>query len=87
MFAEENLPIGEIARLRGVSENTIYGHLLKVYQMGLDVDLNEFISEEEIKQIQQAKIQLKSPDTLKPYFEHFEEAMPYWKIKFGLYLG
>ena len=87
MFAEENLPIDEIARLRGVSENTIYGHLLKVYQMGLDVDLNEFISEEEIKQIQQAKIQLKSPDTLKPYFEHFEEAMPYWKIKFGLYLG
>lgn len=87
MFSDENIAVEEIARLRGVSENTIYGHLLKVYQMGLDVDLDEFISAEEIKQVQQAKIQLKSPDTLKTYFEHFEETMPYWKIKYGLYLG
>ena len=36
--------------------------------------------------IKEAKEALENPDGLKPYFEYFDEKMPYWKIKTGLYL-
>lgn len=86
MFTEENLSPSEIAIQRGLSEDTVYGHFIKAHETGLEVDLNQFISLEEIKEIKNAKEALENPDTLKPFFEYFEEKTPYWKIKMGLYL-
>src|SRR5690606_18398817 len=86
MFAEENLSPSEIAAKRGLSEDSIYGHFIKMHQLGEAFDFSQFISSEEIQQIRDAKKTLENPDALKPYFEYFEEKMPYWKIKLGLYL-
>jgi len=86
MFAEENLSPAEIASQRGLSEDTVYGHFIKMHETGTEIDLKQFISSEEIQKIKKAKEALENPDTLKPYFEYFEEKMPYWKIKMGLYL-
>ena len=41
---------------------------------------------EELSKIEQAKIDLPEAEGLKVYFQYFEEKMPYWKIKIGLYL-
>ena len=87
MFTENNLSPSEIAERRGLSEDSVYGHFLKMHQSGTEFDFLEFISSEEIQQIKDAKDKLENPDTLKPYFEYFEEKMPYWKIKVGLYLS
>ncbi|WP_410006503.1 DNA helicase RecQ [Aequorivita nionensis] len=86
MFAEENLSPPEIAAKRGLSEDSIYGHFIKMHQLGNDFDFSQFITSEEIQQIKEAQNKLENPEALKPYFEYFEKKMPYWKIKLGLYL-
>ena len=82
----EGLSINQIAHKRGITENTVYTHLIKINEMGTPLDLHQFINSSEILKIQQAKKVLENPDSLKAYFEHFEEKMPYHKIKLGLYL-
>lgn len=86
MFKEQNLSPSEIAVKRGLSEDSIYGHFIKMHQLGTEFDFSEFISSEEIQQIKNVQKSLENPEALKPYFEYFEEKMPYWKIKLGLYL-
>jgi ATP-dependent DNA helicase RecQ len=86
MFTEENLSPIEIAEKRGLSEDSVYGHFIKMHQLGETFDFSQFISSEEIQQIRDAKKTLENPDALKPYFEYFKEKMPYWKLKLGLYL-
>jgi len=81
----EGLTISEIAEKRELSENTIYSHLLKMHSEGAEIDLHQFITSEEINSIKKAQNDLTETEGLKPYFEYFEEKMPYWKIKMGLY--
>jgi ATP-dependent DNA helicase RecQ len=87
MFSEENLSPAEIAVKRGLSEDSVYGHFIKMHEAGAPIDLFQFITSEEIQKIKNARKKLENPDVLKPYFEYFEEKTPYWKIKMGLYLG
>lgn len=82
----EGLSVSEIATSRNLSENTIYGHLMKKHAEGIELDLNQFVSADEISKIENAKSELTEANGLKDYFEYFEEQMPYWKIKLGLYL-
>jgi len=83
---EKGLTVAEISEKRGISENTVYGHFLKMKELGHKIDLFQFITSEEISAVQKAKQELKDVEGLKPYFEHFDAQMPYWKIKFGLFL-
>ncbi|GEQ85052.1 ATP-dependent DNA helicase RecQ [Patiriisocius marinistellae] len=83
---EKGMSISDIAIKRGIMENSVYGHLQKIHELGTKVDLKQFISDAEISEVQKAKSDLNNPDGLKTYFEHFEEKMPYYKIKLGLYL-
>ena len=82
----EGLSVAQIAHKRGITDNTVYTHLIKINELGTPLDLHQFITTAEILKIQQAKKVLENPDSLKAYFEHFEEKMPYHKIKLGLYL-
>ncbi len=84
---EKGLTVPEISKKRGISVNTVYGHFLKMHELGHKIDLSQFISTEEISAVQKAKLKLENPDGLKLYFDYFEEKMPYWKIKFGLSLA
>ncbi len=86
MFAEERLSPSEIAQTRGLSEDSIYGHFIKMHEAGVEIDLGQFITPEEIQKVKKAKETVENPEALRPYFEYFEEKMPYWKIKMGLYL-
>ncbi len=83
---KEGLSIPEISKKRELTENTIYSHLLKMHSEGVHIDLNQFITPEEIKSIKNAQNALSLTEGLKSYFEYFEEQVPYWKIKIGLYL-
>ncbi len=82
----EGFSVAEIAKQRGIADSTVYGHFIKMAEAGNSVDLKQFISDQELENVQKAKSELEEPEGLRPYFEHFEEKMPYWKIKIGLYL-
>ena len=83
---KEGLSVQQIAHKRGLTENTVFTHLIKTDELGTPIDLHQFISNTEVLKIQEAKKILKNPESIKAYFEYFEEAMPYQKIKLGLYL-
>lgn len=85
-FFKEGLSPLEIAQKRELTENTIYSHLLKMHSQGEEIDLHELITKSDISKIEKAKNDLPEAEGLKAYFEYFEEKVPYWKIKIGLYL-
>ncbi|TRX42816.1 DNA helicase RecQ [Flavobacterium restrictum] len=81
---QKGISVEEISKQRALGISTIMSHLAKLYLDGVAIDLAPFISKEEIAQIAQAKEKLESPTALKPYFEFFEEKMPYEKIRLAL---
>lgn len=83
---EKGYSLEEIAETRQLTIGSIYKHLIKLHQDGMDIDFDPMIHTSEIKQVLEAKAQLDDPDKLKSYYLHFEEQMPYWKIKLALYL-
>ncbi|MFV5699057.1 DNA helicase RecQ [Flavobacterium sp. ZT3R17] len=81
---QNGLSVEEISQKRKLGLNTIMSHLAKLYVDGAAIDLNPFISKEEVSQITEAQIKLESPNTLKPYFDYFEEKIDYEKIRLAL---
>ena len=80
----EGLSAEEIATNRKLGLSTIISHLAKLYLDGNAIDLSQFITQEEVDLIAKAKIELKNPTALKPYFDYFEEKISYEKIRIGL---
>ena len=83
---KQGLSVADIAIERNLKENTIFSHLIKANEDGKNVDLNQFLTAKEFDEIADAKEELVVADSLKAYYEYFEEEMPYWKIKIGLFL-
>ena len=81
---KNGLSVEEIAQKRKLGLSTIMSHLAKLYVDGADIDLESFISKEEVSQIAEAQIKLESPNALKPYFDYFEEKIDYGKIRLAL---
>jgi len=81
---QQGLSISEIAETRKLAETTIFSHISKLYDEGKDINLMQFIEKHDLQSIRKAKEILDNPDTLKAYFEHFEEAIPYATIRIGL---
>ncbi|MDZ4149173.1 MAG: DNA helicase RecQ [Flavobacteriaceae bacterium] len=84
---KQGLTVPEISMQRNLKEDTIFGHLIKNHSEGKPIDIEQYITLEEIKAIAKVKQELDETEGLKPYFVHFEEKMPYWKIRLGLYLS
>ena len=81
---QKGLSAQEISTNRKLHLATIQNHLLKLFQEGRDVNLNEFVTQKEVTEIKKAKVELKNSKSLRLYYEHFEEQMPYPSLKFGL---
>ena len=81
---ENGISVEEIAERRNISQTTVISHLAKLYVDGYNLDLSQFVSEEEIEKIRNAQLKLENPNALKPYFDYFEEKISYDKIRFGL---
>ena len=80
----DGMTIEEIAQMRNLSPTTIFSHLSKLYESGENVDLKKFISTQDLDAIRKAKSELNNADTLRPYFEHFNEEMDYGTIRVAL---
>ena len=81
---QNGVSVEEIAERRKLGVPTIISHLAKLYTDGNDIDLSQFVSDEEVKLLHKAQVELEYPTALKPYFDHFEEKISYDKIRLGL---
>lgn len=81
---QEGFSIEEIAEQRKLAPSTIFSHLMKLHQDGRPIDLKQFIDKEDLASVKKAKAELNNPETLKPYYEYFEEVIDYNTIKLAL---
>ncbi len=81
---QEGFSVGEIAAKRKIGESTVFSHLAKLYTDGEEIDLELFVSENEILKVAEAKEKLEAPQALKPYFDYLEEQIDYGKIRLAL---
>jgi len=76
--------IEEIALKRKLHETTIYSHIAKLYEENKIDSLDAYISKSEIEKIREASKVLETKEKLKPYYDYFEEQVPYHIIRLGL---
>ena len=81
---QEGLNIDEIAEKRKLTTTTIFSHIAKLYTDGKDINIDELVSKSEVDSVREAKKELDSPNALRPYFEHFNEQLDYFKIRLAL---
>jgi ATP-dependent DNA helicase RecQ len=83
---QSGISVDAIATQRDLAKTTIISHLAKLYTEGETIDWSEYINEDEISKIREAKqnLVLETPFALKPYFDFFEEQISYEKIRIGL---
>ncbi len=73
-----------MADRREVHINTIYSHLAHLYTNGEDVDIMQYISEEEIDRVRLAKGKVKEDFSLSALSERMLEPMSFYKMKLAL---
>ncbi|MFK5958555.1 MAG: DNA helicase RecQ [Lutibacter sp.] len=81
---KEGLTIDEISEKRHLKPTTIFSHLAKLYTDGKEIDIYSFVTKEEVEKVRTAKEELENPTTLKPYFEHLNSELEYFKIRLAL---
>jgi len=80
----EGFSIDEIVEKRNLKSTTIFSHLAKLYTDGKDIDIYKFVTKNEIEKVRKAKDELENPPALKPYFDHFNGEIEYFKIRLAL---
>lgn len=86
---EEGFTVQEIARQRGLTEQTIARHLYRLKLNGYDIDLGILISAEQIAYIQGLWTALDKPDRIKPVYEDAvdaDETVDYEQIRYAVSL-
>ncbi len=81
---ETGKSVEEIAIIRELNPATIYSHISKLFLEGKPIDLKQYLREGVVEKIVVAKDELKNPPALKPYFDYFEEQIPYEQIRMAL---
>lgn len=81
---KSGLTIEDIAEQRYLSPVTILSHLVQLYEAGEPIDVFEFVTADEIKQITEGASFLPEPLKLRDLYEFFSEAFSYGKIRFAL---
>ncbi len=74
----------QIAMERGIAEQTVYDHLVKMYAKGQGVDIKRFVKTAEIKQVVEVIASIEPPYKLKEIFDALDGKFPYHKIRFSL---
>jgi len=81
---KEGLNIDEIASKRNLKSTTIFSHLALLYTEGKDIEIYDFVSKEEVEKVRRAKDALENPQALKPFYEHLNAEIEYFKIRLAL---
>ena len=74
----------QIAMERGIAEETVLDHLVKLYAKDQGVDIKRFVTAKEIGQVAQVVKTLEPPYKLREIFDALDGEIPYYKIRFSL---
>ena len=75
----------KIAAERGLSQSTIEGHLVRLYENGEPINLRDYITEDQINQVA-TLAEKHGTEALKPIYEASDPQLEYGTIKLALYL-
>lgn len=81
---KSGLSIEDIAEQRYLSPTTILSHIVQLYETGEDIDIFQFVTADEIKQITEGVSFLPEPLKFRELYEFFGEAFSYGKLRFAL---
>lgn len=81
---QQNMPIGEIAKLRSLAVPTVFSHIAALYLGGEIESLAQFVNEDEVVQVKEAMRQTGESKMMKPIFEQLKEAIAYPKIRLAM---
>jgi len=82
---KEGFTVEEIAQKRNLKPLTIFSHIAKLYTDGEAIDINRFVSQDEVNKVRLAKGELENTNNaLKPFYEYFNEQMDYSTIRLAL---
>jgi ATP-dependent DNA helicase RecQ len=85
-FFKSGMSVEEIAEHRFLSPVTISGHLVQLYEQGENIDPFQFISAEELAEIQNGLDIFEQPYKLRELYEFFGEMFDYGKIRWAIAL-
>ncbi|MBZ9786088.1 DNA helicase RecQ [Psychroflexus sp. CAK57W] len=83
-FYKNGKSIEDIAQARHLKTTTIISHLCKLYAEGKPIKLGEYISDSEIKEVENVLKNVDYEGALKPIFEAMDEKMSYGKIRIAI---
>ncbi len=78
------MDVEEIARQRGISPTTVLGHLCNMYERGQELQINQWITPEELDIIRGALPLFTEPYAMKDIFEHFYQQYSFDKIRWAI---
>ena len=78
---QKGLNPDKIAKERELTVTTIFSHFVTLFNNGYEIDLMQFISEEEMNLIKQARSKVQNESSLKDIFAQLGEKVPYHKIR------
>lgn len=81
---KEGFTIDEISEKRKLKSTTIFSHLAKLYTDGKPIEIYDFVTKDEVEKVRLAKDELEDPQALKPYYEHLNAEIEYFKIRLAL---
>ncbi|MBU2950328.1 DNA helicase RecQ [Tamlana agarivorans] len=81
---KNGLTVEEISVERKLSTTTIYSHIAKLHSTGKAVNIYDFVSKSEVEAVRKAKSVLDAPTALKPYYDHLNGDLDYFKIRLAL---
>ncbi len=73
--------LGQIAKMRNLGQCTIFGHLIKWYSQGGELETEKFITREEERQVLVAMSKAENYQKLKPIKDYLPESISYEKIR------
>lgn len=76
--------VEQIAVERDLSIQTVYSHLIKLYEDDQGINLSHFVKKAEIEKVAEALQSLAPPYKLKAIFEQLNGEIPYHKIRFAM---
>ncbi len=74
----------EIAQERNMHVTTVFSHLAKLYAEGYPIEIEDYVSKEEIAKIGSVMTLLENPTLLKPLFDALDGEIDYGKIRLAL---
>lgn len=83
-YYQQGVPIGDIAGMRNIQEETVHGHLAYLYEFGEPIDIHRFITPEEILIISEAITKVANSNASREIAEALQGRYPLYKIKWAM---